>query len=80
MKTEKGTVEVFKFFLGNIVKKFNICQYSDFDPIIENVKDPTLKAILKYKKPLALWRSELNVIGMVLLVLGRSVLSKLKQK
>ena len=25
-------------------------QYSDFDPIIGNVKDPTLKAILKYKK------------------------------
>ena len=24
--------------------------YSNFDPIIENVKDPTLEAILKYKK------------------------------
>ena len=28
----------------------NIFQYSDFDPIIENVKGPTLKAIAKYKK------------------------------
>ena len=41
---------VFNNFFGNIVKNLNISQYSDFDPIIENVKDPTLKAILKYKK------------------------------
>ena len=28
----------------------NIFRYSDFDPIIENVKGPTLKDIAKYKK------------------------------
>ena len=50
VKTEKGTVDVFNNFFGNIVKNLDISQYSDFDPIIENVKDPTLKAILKYKK------------------------------
>ena len=49
-KTEKGTAEVFNNFFCNIVKNLNISQYSDFDPIIENVKDPTLKAILKYEK------------------------------
>ena len=49
VKIEKGTAEVFNNFFGNIVKNLNISQYSDFDPIIENVKDPTLKAILKYK-------------------------------
>ena len=49
-KTEKGTAEIFNNFFGNIVKNLNIFQYSDFDPIIENVKDPTLKAILKYEK------------------------------
>ena len=38
---------------------------------IQNVKDPTLKAILKYEK---------HVIGMALLVLERLVLNKLKQK
>ena len=32
------------------MKNLNISQYSDFDPIIENVKDPTLKAILQHKK------------------------------
>ena len=37
-------------FFGNIVKNLNIFQYSYFDPIIENVKDTTLTAILKYKK------------------------------
>ena len=37
-------------FFGNIVKNLNIFQYYYFDPIIENVKDTTLTAILKYKK------------------------------
>ena len=50
VKTQKGTADAFNNFFGNIVKNLNISQYSDFDPIIENVKDPTLKAILKYKK------------------------------
>ena len=43
MKTEKGTAEVFNNFLGNILKNLNIFKYSDFDPITESVKDPTLK-------------------------------------
>ena len=82
VKTEKGTAEVFNNFFGKIVKNLKISQYSDFDRIIENVIGPTLEAILKYKTKnvLALWQSELNVIRMVFLVLGRSVLRKLKQK
>ena len=47
---EQEAAEVFSNFFGNIVKNLNISQYSDFDPIIEKVKDPTLKAILKYEK------------------------------
>ena len=50
VKTEKGTAAVFNNFFGNIVKNINISQYSGFDPIKENVKDATWKAILKYKK------------------------------
>ena len=50
VKTEKGTAEVFNNISGNILKNPNISQYSDFDHIVENVKDPTLKAIFKYKK------------------------------
>ena len=49
-KTEKGTAEDFNNFFGNIVKNLNISQYFYFDPIIDNVKDPTLKAILRYKR------------------------------
>ena len=57
VKTENGAAEVFNNFFCNIVKNLNISQYCDFDPTIENVKDPTLKAILKYEKTLAFWRS-----------------------
>ena len=78
-KMKKKQLRFFNKIFGNIVKNCNISWYSDFDPIVENVKDPTLKAILKYNT-LAFWQSELNVIGMVLLVLGRSVFNKLKQK
>ena len=46
LKIENGTVEVF----DNIVKNLIISQYSDFDPIIINVKGPNLKYILKHKK------------------------------
>ena len=47
VKTVKEAPEVLTIFLGNIVKNLNIFQYSDFDPIIENVEDPSLKGILK---------------------------------
>ena len=43
------TAEVLNTFSGNIVKNIEINQYSNFDPVIKNVKDPTLRAILKYK-------------------------------
>ena len=80
VKTGKEIAEVFNDFFGNIIKNLNISQYTDFNPIIERVKDSTLKAILKYESTLAFWRSEVNVIGVVLLVLRRSVLRKFKQK
>ena len=34
---------------SNIVKNLNIPQYSNFNPIAQNIEDPTLKAIVKYK-------------------------------
>ena len=49
-KIEKETAEVFNNFFGNIAKNLNISQYSNFDLIMENARDPTLKAILKYKR------------------------------
>ena len=47
--TDLEAPEVLNTFFGNIVKNLEINQYSNFDPIINNVKDPTLRAILKYK-------------------------------
>ena len=75
VKTEKETADVFNNFFDNTVKNLNNSQYSDFDPVIENVKDATLKVILKYEK-----HPTINVRGTVFLVLGRSVFRKLKQK
>ena len=49
LKTDLETAEVLNTFFGNIVKNLEINQYSNFDPVINNVKDPTLRAILKYK-------------------------------
>ena len=50
VKFEKGAAEVFNNFFGIIVKNLNIFQHFDFHPIIQNVKHPILKAILKYEK------------------------------
>ena len=36
-------------FFGNLVKNFEINQYSNFDPVVNNAKDPTLRASPKYK-------------------------------
>ena len=58
------------------MKNLNSSQYSDFDPITENVKDPTLKAFLKYEKHPSILNVILNAITMMFLVLGRLVLSK----
>ena len=49
LKTDLETAEVLNTFFGNIVKNLEINQYSNFDPVINHVKDPTLRAILKYK-------------------------------
>ena len=49
VKTEMKTAEVFNSFFSNIVKNLKIPQYSNSDPIAQNIGDPTLKAIVKYK-------------------------------
>ena len=52
VKTEMKIAEVFNSFLSNVAKNFKVPQYSNFDPIAQNIEDPTLKAIkaiVKYK-------------------------------
>ena len=47
-KTELKTAEVFNRF-SNTVKNVKIPQYSNFDPIAQNIEDLTLKTMVKYK-------------------------------
>ena len=49
VKTEMKTAEVFNSFLSNILKNLKIPQYLNFDPIAQNIEDPTLKATVRYK-------------------------------
>ena len=49
VKTESEFTESLNSFSSNIVKNLNISRYSEFDPVTENIADPTLKAIFKYK-------------------------------
>ena len=49
LKTESETAETLNSFFSNIVKNLNISRYSEFNPVTENIADPTLKAIFKYK-------------------------------
>ena len=49
VKTEMKTAEVFNSFFPNIVKNLKIHHYSNFDPVTQNIEDPTSKAIVKYK-------------------------------
>ena len=49
IKTEMEAVEVLNNFFSNIVRSLKILQYSNFGPILQNIKDSTLKVTVKYK-------------------------------
>ena len=51
LKTESETAESLNSFFSNIVNDLNISRYSEFDPVTENIADPTFTAIFKYKRP-----------------------------
>ena len=44
------TANVLNTFFSNVVSNLNISRFPNSDPLIRNIKDPTLKAILKYRK------------------------------
>ena len=48
------TAETLNTFLSNIIKNLKIPQYSNFDPIVQNIEDPTLKATVNCKKHLSI--------------------------
>ena len=41
------TAKVLNTFLSNVVQNLNISRFTDSNTLIRNIKDPTLKAILK---------------------------------
>ena len=47
---DKEIAKVLNDFFSNIIKTLNIPKKDHTDSIVENVGDPTLKAILKYRK------------------------------
>ena len=49
IKTEKGTAKVLNAFFTNIVQNLDIQLYNMDDPICENINDPLLKAIFRYR-------------------------------
>ena len=51
---DKEIAKVLNDFFSNIIKTLNIPKKDHTDSIVENVRDPTLKAILKYRKHLSI--------------------------
>ena len=49
LNSESETAEVLNNFFSNIVKNLKIPEYENLDRNFENVEDPVLRAILKYK-------------------------------
>ena len=49
LNSEFETAEVLNTFFSNIVKNLKISEYENLDRNFENVEDPVLRAILKYK-------------------------------
>ena len=47
---DKEIVKVLNGFFPNIIKTLNILKKDHTDSIVQNVRNPTLKAILKYLK------------------------------
>ena len=47
--TEQDTANVLNAFFSNVVNNLKIPQYANYDPIANNISDPILKAIVRYR-------------------------------
>ena len=56
LKTDLETAGVLNTFFGNLLKNLEINQYSNFNPVINNVKDPNLRVFLNAKTTQAFLR------------------------
>ena len=46
---DDNTAEILNTFFSNIVSNFKIERYSNCAPLTNNIRDPVLKCILKYR-------------------------------
>ena len=46
---EQDTAHVLNIFFSNIVANFKIPEYADYDPVANNISDPILKLIVRYR-------------------------------
>ena len=49
INTDRANAKVLKNFFSNIIKILEIPQYNQVDPICQNIKNPAIKAIIKYR-------------------------------
>ena len=49
IKNDLKTAEVLNNFFSNIVQNLNIARYTSEESFVDNISDPTLKAIVKYR-------------------------------
>ena len=49
IKTDQANAKMLNNFFSNIIKNLEIPQYNQIDPICQNIKDPVIKAIIKYR-------------------------------
>ena len=49
IKADQANVKVLNNFFSIIIKNLEIPQYNQVEPICQNIKDPVIKAIIKYR-------------------------------
>ena len=74
---DKGMTKVLNVFFSNIIKTLNVPK-NHTDSITEDIRDPTLKAMLKYRKhpPSILAIKRKMVLHLLLIILQRRRLLK----
>ena len=67
-------------FIGDIVKNLEMNQYSNFDPVINNAKVSSLRAIVKYQEHPSILAIQNNCINRKNLLLKKWICQVLKKK
>ena len=49
IKTDQANAKMLNNFFNNIIKNLEIPQYNQIDPICQNITDPVIKTIIKYR-------------------------------